>query len=93
MELQEKSAFAQKNLVYDTIPLIIIDKMEKKHFKDDREILKYYYISSPFCMKFRLLLFWTLWFLLILAIMLCILTYFCFTPRMCHSSNRKHINE
>ncbi|KAM0728115.1 hypothetical protein ACS0PU_005584 [Formica fusca] len=87
MELQEKSAFAQKNLIYDTIPLIIIDKMERKHFKDNRETPKYYYVSSPFWMKFRLLLFWTLWFVLIMAMMLCILTYFCFIPRMCYSSN------
>lgn len=33
MELQEKSAFAQENPMYDAIPLIIIDKMEKKYSK------------------------------------------------------------
>lgn len=46
-----------------------------------------YYISSPFWMKCRLLLFWILWAALIMAIIISILTYFCFIPRTCHNSN------
>jgi len=31
MEFQEKFVFAHENAVYDTIPLIIIGKMERKY--------------------------------------------------------------
>lgn len=53
---------------------------------DKTENLKYY-VYSPFWMKFRLLLFWILWAALIMALIITFLTYFCFTPRMCHNSN------
>lgn len=33
MELQEKYTFAQEKLIYDTIPLIIFDKVERKNSK------------------------------------------------------------
>jgi len=33
MEFQEKSTFAQENPVYNTIPLIIIDKTGRKYSK------------------------------------------------------------
>jgi len=33
MEFSEKYIFAQKKPMYDTIPLIIFDKVEKKHLK------------------------------------------------------------
>ncbi|RLU20271.1 hypothetical protein DMN91_006878 [Ooceraea biroi] len=79
MEPSEKYVFAQKKPMYDTIPLIIFEKVEKKYPKVDVEDLKYY-VPSTFWMKFRILLFWILWAMLIIAMMICILTYFCFTP-------------
>jgi len=45
----------------------------------DAEDLKYY-VPGTFWMKFRLLLFWMLWTMLIIAMMICLLTYFCFIP-------------
>ncbi|KAL0112559.1 hypothetical protein PUN28_012108 [Cardiocondyla obscurior] len=86
MEFQEKFAFTRESPTYDAIPLIIIDKMKKKYPTGEAENLKYY-VPSPFWMKFRLLLFWTLWAALIFAIIICFLTYFCFIPRMCRNLN------
>ncbi|EZA54843.1 hypothetical protein X777_05129 [Ooceraea biroi] len=42
MEPSEKYVFAQKKPMYDTIPLIIFEKVEKKYPKVDVEDLKYY---------------------------------------------------
>lgn len=56
-----------------------------------REDLKYY-VSSPFWMKFRLLLFWILWATLIMAIIIIIFAHFWFTSGRYSLSTRENIN-
>lgn len=46
MEFQEKFAFAHGNAVYDTIPLIIVGKMERKYSIGLYKILLYNIISN-----------------------------------------------
>ncbi|CAL7951108.1 unnamed protein product [Xylocopa violacea] len=59
-------------------------KEKRKDAESMNDNLSYYAID-PVCMNVRLCIFWFLWVILIVVLIVSILSYCCFTWKMCHS--------